>query len=433
MTKSKKIGIVFAIIFLLLLGSWGVVYASASRLVSFAPEKSAIISDDLPTIEASWQIVPGVSLSSAEVLVDGVDVTDKITISDGGFSYTPLEPLAQGDHTVEANLSYNIAVDKNLTYNWTFTVDTEAPPLILENEDNYVVSPEVDYVLKGKSEPNAIITAKLNDKKSMRVSADSNGDFSFDLKGLDDKNELRLGTEDAVGNLRTLVLPVIKDETTPTISSLSPPNAMTVRSLTPKISVKFEEGESGIKSMKLTIDSTLAIEKVGTGEKSISYLGSLLSDGEHLARVEATDYAGRTVASEWRFIVDSRKIIINRAERRLYFYNNGGLMKVYPIAVGMPAWPTPSGNFKIYSKDPRPTWRNPGSEWGKDMPASIPPGPGNPLGTRAMGVKGSIFIHGTYSPGSLGRAASHGCIRMSIRDSEALFRMIDIGTPVKIR
>jgi len=432
MSLTKKISITAAFIFLLLLGSWGVVYASASKLVSFSPEKSSVISDDLPTIKAAWQIVPGVSLKNAQVLIDEVDVTDKISVSDSGFSYTPLEPLAQGDHNVEANLSYNIAVDRNLSYNWTFTVDTEPPPLTLENEDNYVVSPESNYVLKGKSEPNAVISAKLNDKNTWLVSADGNGDFSIDLRGLGDKNELKLASEDAVGNLRTLVLPVIKDETTPTISSLSPANAVTVRSLTPKILVKFDEGESGIKSMKLTIDSTLAIEKVGSGDKSISYLGSLLSDGEHLARVEATDYAGRTVSEEWRFIVDSRKIIINRWERRLYFYNNGGLMKVYPIAVGQPRWPTPRGNFKIYSKDPRPTWRNPGSDWALTMPPSIPPGPGNPLGTRAMGVYGSIFIHGTYNYRSLGTAASHGCIRMSIRDAESLFKMVDVGTPVKI-
>ena len=67
------------------------------------------------------------------------------------------------------------------------------------------------------------------------------------------------------------------------------------------------------------------------------------------------------------------------------------------------------------------------------MPASIPPGPSNPLGTRALNINApGIRIHGTSNLASLGTAASHGCIRMSIADSEYLFERVDVGTPVII-
>jgi lipoprotein-anchoring transpeptidase ErfK/SrfK len=68
-----------------------------------------------------------------------------------------------------------------------------------------------------------------------------------------------------------------------------------------------------------------------------------------------------------------------------------------------------------------------------DMPAFIGPGPGNPLGTRAMNLSASgIRIHGTPDAGSIGGPASHGCIRMLIHDAEELFDAVDVGTPVMI-
>jgi len=68
------------------------------------------------------------------------------------------------------------------------------------------------------------------------------------------------------------------------------------------------------------------------------------------------------------------------------------------------------------------------------MPASIPPGPGNPLGTRAMYLNApGIRIHGTWSSSSIGTAASHGCIRMLIADSEQLYPLVPIGTTVIVK
>jgi lipoprotein-anchoring transpeptidase ErfK/SrfK len=126
-------------------------------------------------------------------------------------------------------------------------------------------------------------------------------------------------------------------------------------------------------------------------------------------------------------------IRIDLSERRLYLYGGGGeLAKTYRVAVGMPAYPTPTGTFRIINKEVDPTWNPPDSPWavGQDP---VPPGPGNPLGTRWMGLNSpGIGIHGTYASSSIGKAASHGCIRMLVREAEDLFGRIYVGTPVKI-
>jgi hypothetical protein len=126
-------------------------------------------------------------------------------------------------------------------------------------------------------------------------------------------------------------------------------------------------------------------------------------------------------------------IVVDKTRHTLTLYNNMEVEKAYPVAVGMPAWPTPTGTFKIVSKTKWPAWVNPGTSWAKDMPPFIPPGPGNPLGTRALATSASgVLIHGTYQSWSIGRSVSHGCIRMYIRDSEDLYERVEVGTPVLI-
>lgn len=125
-------------------------------------------------------------------------------------------------------------------------------------------------------------------------------------------------------------------------------------------------------------------------------------------------------------------IRIDLSERKLYHYTDGKLRKTYSIAVGQAQYPTPTGSFEIISKAVDPTWTPPNSEWARGM-EPVPPGPGNPLGTRWMGINSpSVGIHGTYSSSSIGTAASHGCIRMHLREAEELFDLVYIGTPVQI-
>jgi len=129
-----------------------------------------------------------------------------------------------------------------------------------------------------------------------------------------------------------------------------------------------------------------------------------------------------------------KTIEVNLSTNRLTFYDGLKVRKVYPVATGQPSFPTPQGSWKVVYKRMNPTWTNPAQDgWGADMPASIPPGPGNPLGTRAMSLNASgILIHGTYASYSIGRYASHGCIRMLPSDVEALYPQVPEGTPVLI-
>lgn len=429
----KKVGLAAMVILAILLGSWGVVFASADHFVTISPEKSTYIADDQPKISAVWNSVPGVRLNKVKVFLDGKDITGQIKTNDLGFTFVSGTKLAQGKHLVEAKLNYNVVVSRKVDSSWEFVIDTEPPAISVGDNAAFVVTPTADYVLNGKSEPGVDISADLNGTTQSSFKTNGKGGFSINLTELKDKNQLRLTAEDQVGNLRTVVIPIIKDETTPTVETLIPAEGATVQSQSPKVAVKLIEGDSGLKVMRLSIDDTLAIEKHGSDSKELAYLGGLLSDGAHKAKIEATDYAGHTLSQEWTFKVDSRRIVINRGEHRLYFFRNGGLLKVYPIAVGMPQYPTPRGHFRTTYKKKNPTWIAPKSAWAATMPKSIPPGPGNPLGTRAIGLTiPAIFIHGTYSSNSIGRSASHGCIRMYIRDVEQLYEMVGPGIPVDI-
>lgn len=126
-------------------------------------------------------------------------------------------------------------------------------------------------------------------------------------------------------------------------------------------------------------------------------------------------------------------ILVRRADRRLFLYEDGRLVKEYRVAVGAPGFPTPRGRFVIVRKRYMPSWGNPGSAWAADMPKYIPPGPNNPLGTRALDLNApGIRIHGTNKDYSIGQAASHGCMRMHRWDIEDLYERVSVGAPVII-
>jgi len=126
-------------------------------------------------------------------------------------------------------------------------------------------------------------------------------------------------------------------------------------------------------------------------------------------------------------------IVVSRANRVLTLYREARRVRTFRIAVGTSSYPTPRGLFSIVMKQRNPTWFPPDSPWAKGL-GPVPAGPGNPLGTRWMGTSApAVGIHGTPASGSIGTAASHGCIRMYIRDAEWLFERVKIGTPVLIR
>jgi hypothetical protein len=125
-------------------------------------------------------------------------------------------------------------------------------------------------------------------------------------------------------------------------------------------------------------------------------------------------------------------IVVRRGSHRLYLYSGSHFRRAFGVAVGMPQYPTPLGRFSIAVKQRNPWWFPPNTSWAAGA-SPIPPGPGNPLGTRWMGLSwAGIGIHGTPDSASIGYSASHGCIRMRIPEAEWLFERVRIGTPVFI-
>jgi L,D-transpeptidase catalytic domain/Putative peptidoglycan binding domain len=125
-------------------------------------------------------------------------------------------------------------------------------------------------------------------------------------------------------------------------------------------------------------------------------------------------------------------IVIQRGANVLTLFDGSTTIRTFGIATGQAQYPTPAGTWSIVDKQRDPWWRPPDSAWAKDA-KPIPPGPGNPLGTRWMGLSAAaVGIHGTPDAASIGYSASHGCIRMRVPDAEWLFEHVDIGTPVVI-
>lgn len=125
-------------------------------------------------------------------------------------------------------------------------------------------------------------------------------------------------------------------------------------------------------------------------------------------------------------------VVILRGSNRLLFFVDARLVRWFGVATGQASYPTPLGNYEIVRMQRNPWWYPPPSTWAADE-EPVPPGPGNPLGTRWMGISAPyVGIHGTPDAASIGYSASHGCIRMRIPDAEWLFQHVKIGTPVFI-
>ena len=125
-------------------------------------------------------------------------------------------------------------------------------------------------------------------------------------------------------------------------------------------------------------------------------------------------------------------VVILRGSNKLFYFDKARYVRSFGVATGQAAFPTPLGNYEIVNLQRNPWWYPPPSDWAAES-EPVPPGPGNPLGTRWMGISSPyVGIHGTPDSASIGYSASHGCIRMRIPDAEWLFRRVEIGTPVFI-
>jgi lipoprotein-anchoring transpeptidase ErfK/SrfK len=127
-------------------------------------------------------------------------------------------------------------------------------------------------------------------------------------------------------------------------------------------------------------------------------------------------------------------IVVDRSDFKLNYYSHLRLTHTYPIAVGQQGLQTPAGVHSIVDKEVDPAWHVPNSSWAGSLAGQvIPPGPQDPLVARWMGIdEQGDGIHGTNEPGSIGSAASHGCIRMLVPDVIQLYSITPTGTPVYV-
>ena len=127
-------------------------------------------------------------------------------------------------------------------------------------------------------------------------------------------------------------------------------------------------------------------------------------------------------------------VTVSRDSTTVRVFTRGELVKTYGVAVGEPNYPTPTGTYTVQTMQVDPPWNVPDSEWAGDLAGQVIPGgaPNNPLVARWIGFNGSVGFHGTADVGSLGSAASHGCVRMNPADVIDLYERVDVGTTVYV-
>ena len=151
-------------------------------------------------------------------------------------------------------------------------------------------------------------------------------------------------------------------------------------------------------------------------------------------RLPAVELPVRTVRPKVTNQNVGKAIIVNLSSNMITLLDAFRSVKHFGVATAKQGYLTPPGSWHVIGKVMNPTWHNPAPDtWGKGEPLVIPPGPDNPLGTRALYLDApGIRIHGTPADYSIGTYASHGCIRMHIPESEALYPLVPVGTPVFI-
>ncbi len=128
-------------------------------------------------------------------------------------------------------------------------------------------------------------------------------------------------------------------------------------------------------------------------------------------------------------------IVLNLPELRLFYFADDGTVMTFPVSIGREGWETPMGMTRVTRKRKDPVWTPPKSirEENPELPDHVPAGKDNPLGAYALDLQWPGYaIHGTNRPYSVGKRASHGCIRLYPRDIEALFNAVKVGEQVMV-
>jgi lipoprotein-anchoring transpeptidase ErfK/SrfK len=454
------------------------------------PAAGAVVGTAAPTITVKADTS---ALSDVRVMVDGNDLSERVTAAGGGLAIETLQ-LPDGDHTVLVEGHTGGLFGGSRTATWTFTTDTQAPAMT-------VIAPNKTWThgadVFGRSEPGATASVQWAGGSAEQV-VPENGLFRILPQLPAGDHLITVAVRDAAGNttssrrhlrfdneapvLPEPVWPEIEKKTnSPVLEGVASDNLKlkleiaingeTVKpTLTPTgfkvethrlaqgmqtIDVRASDraGNTVSYTKQLLVDSTeklkpnMTLRPGAVGRDVLSLTRRLRLEGAWKRKKLARTYDNRVIAAVKRYqkkndmvqdgiarpallAATQGKIIIDKSKFRLRAYRDGKLVLTFPIAIGQARYPSPTGTFVVTEKLKNPTWIPPNSPWAKGL-EPIPPGSGNPLGTRWIGTSApAVGIHGTPSSGSIGTAASHGCIRMHIRDVEKLFEFVDVGETV---
>jgi lipoprotein-anchoring transpeptidase ErfK/SrfK len=465
-------------------------YETQTNFGQAEPAAGAFVASAAPTITVK---ADASALSDVRVMVDGADLSERITAAGGGLAIEKLQ-LPDGKHTVQVEAHTGGLFGGPRSTTWSFTTDTKAPPLtVLTPGKTWTHGADV----LGRSEPGS--TARVEwDGGSAEQVVPANGLFRIlpDLPAGD--HPITIAVRDAAGNTTSSsnrlrfdnvppVLPeptwaeVEKKTSSPVLEGQASDNLKlklqiaingeaVKPTLTPtgfriethrlaqgtqtiEVSASDRAGNTVSYTRQLLVDSTeklkanMTLRPGAVGRDVLSLTRRLRLEGAWKRKKLTRTYDNRVIAAVKRYqkqndmvqdgiarpallTATQGKIVIDKSKFRLRAYRDGKLVLTFPIAIGQARYPSPTGTFVVTEKLRNPTWIPPNSPWAKGL-EPIPPGSGNPLGTRWIGTSApAVGIHGTPSSNSIGTAASHGCIRMHIRDVEKLFEYVDVGESV---
>jgi lipoprotein-anchoring transpeptidase ErfK/SrfK len=147
--------------------------------------------------------------------------------------------------------------------------------------------------------------------------------------------------------------------------------------------------------------------------------------GALTAGVSAASPAAKARKAPAKAAKTELRLEVNVARRRLYVYRGDRVIESHRVAVGTRSWPTQTGSWTINQVVFNPRWIPPREQsWAEDRAGKEPGAPDNPLGRAQLVYDAPRSIHGTNQPSSLGKAASHGSIRIANADAIHLAKLV---------
>ncbi len=436
------------------------------------------------------------AVEKIRIFYDGIDISARSHKTPAGYMIK-MPDLKDGAHTVTIEIESSDLLDSASTYQWTFNADATAPILAATTSATWTDSAEIKgtsepgATITAEWQDGQVVTQVDSTGHFELAPAVPDGATPVVLTATDPAgNEtrahhvLRVDTAPPKVNIElNAKQDWVRDTDRPKVyafvESASPSKVVAkingqAAKVTPfSIGYTIEPGKLPQGRSELTLYVTNATGKTATRKQEIN-INSTETLTNHLTLVpgaQGRDVARLTrrlkVAGFWTgrpsWVYNKRveaavrafqkqsglpedgitrpallaktmgKVVIIKSKFVLNLYIDGKFVKQYPVAIGMPAYPTPTGNFVITEKLENPTWIPPNSPWAAGL-ETVPPGANNPLGTRWIGTTAPLIgIHGTPQSWTIGTAVSHGCIRMHMADVEELFERVTVGMPIEFK